>query len=146
MIVPPPRPVPSPRRNFWNIWEVVGSNMHPPHALVLLLLAIALAAFSGEAAAQVYPAPYSYPPADYRGVPVPDDDDDDVVTADPDDGDLPPSRAPLARTAPMPRADSAPYPYDPRIDRPAAPIPEAGLPSERYGGGETVAPVYEDTT
>jgi lipoprotein-anchoring transpeptidase ErfK/SrfK len=105
-------------------------------------LAIVLAAFSGEAAAQVYPGPYSYPPADYRGVPAPDDDDDDVVTADPDDGDLPSGRAPLARTPPMPRADSAPYPYDPRIDRPAAPIPEAGLPSERYGGRNPVPPFY----
>ena len=85
MIVPSPPPVPSYRRNFWNIWEFVGSTMHPRHALILALplLAIALGAFTGEAAAQVYPAPYSYPPADYRGVPVPDDDDGRSPVANP---------------------------------------------------------------
>ena len=116
--------------------------MHPRHALVLALplLAIAFAASSGKAAAQVYSVP-SYPPADYRGVPLPDDDDDDIGTADPDDADLPPSRAPLARTAPLPRADSAPYPYDPRIQRPGAPIPDS-LPSERYGSRNTAPPFY----
>lgn len=118
--------------------------MHPRHALFLSLplWAIALAAFSGEATAQVYPAPYSYPPADYRGVPLPDDDDDDMGTADSDDEDLPPGRAPLARSGPMPRFDGAPYPYDPRLDRPAAPIPEAGLPAERYGGRNPVPPFF----
>jgi lipoprotein-anchoring transpeptidase ErfK/SrfK len=107
-------------------------------------LAIALAAFAGEAAAQIYSAPYPYPPAGYRGVPVvpDDDDDDDVITADPDDSNLPAGRAPLARSAPMPRSDSAPYPYDPRFGRPVAPIPEAGLPSERYGSRNIVPPFY----
>ena len=117
--------------------------MHLRHTLFFPLLALALAGFTGVAAAQIYSNP-SYPRAGYGGVPVPDydDDEDDLLTADPDDADPLPGRPPLARSAPIPRSDNAPYPYDPRIGRPAAPIPDAAPPPERYGGRSPVPPFF----
>ena len=76
--------------------------MHLRHTLFFPLLALALAGFTGVAAAQIYSNP-SYPRAGYGGVPVPDDDDDDdLLTADPDDADPLPGRPPLTAFRSLP--------------------------------------------
>ncbi len=100
---------------------------------------LGIALLAGEAAAQFRPpAPYSYPPGGYRGVPLPDDDE--VMTLDPDEQDAPYQVAPAPAPA-APRAGrQGGYPYDPRIDN----GPNAYRPDPRAidPNGVSRAPVY----
>jgi lipoprotein-anchoring transpeptidase ErfK/SrfK len=96
-------------------------------ALVVAMAGLAI--LMGDAAAQT---PYSYPQGGYRGVTGPDG----VVTAAPDDGEEIASRPlpPLSTPGPAPSGerrpyypteqgvgrDTAPYPIEPRYDRPTS--------------------------
>jgi lipoprotein-anchoring transpeptidase ErfK/SrfK len=124
--------------------------MFPRFAICLAALATGLAAFMCGAAAQTFPAPYSYPPGGYRGVPLPDEDD--VMTLDPDDGDdLPPAQPPLAarpdryqpgsvqprESYPGERADRTLPPYDAPRNVPSGygrVQDGTGMPRETYSG------------